>query len=187
MVKYLLTFIVVLFNGIAVAQNTFPAGVANTYSLSEKEGYNGFLYLPITFAADGTIYTSVYNGNTEIHGNNYLINFDDLKKLNSINDFKIIDSSEVWAFSLKSVTVIKNHNIIRTVKLPDNTYSYIKKNDTSGMYFFAVTHGTIGTWFFNGASLTKKGTTNTTYSISSGGIMETNKNQNIGEKITKCL
>jgi hypothetical protein len=174
MVKYLLSFILIFFISVSYAQKYFPPGVANTYTLTEKDGYSRFMYLPYTVGADGTIYISDYNGNVEIHGNNYAVALDSLNKINrSINNFKIIDSNEVWAYGLKHIVILKNKKVAKVITLPINVFGNAKMLKNHVVYFFAVADNTVETWVFDGLTLKQTISSNISFSPAAGIILET--------------
>ena len=141
-----------------LCQLPFPAGIANTYTLSEKEGYSGFIYSTIQFADNGTIYTCDYEGNVEIHRNNYSVKIDSLKKWGRVTGFKIINESEVWALGYTYIAVLKNDCIKSIISLPQNIINH-PFNSTQAVYIFSYEANNLITWIFNGIQLIKKNET----------------------------
>ena len=175
--KYLLISFFIIFYQSGYTQSAFPAGVANTYTLSGKEGYNGFIYCTIQFAPDGTIYTCDYSGNVEIHGNNYSIKLDSLKKGTLIGAFKIIDSSEVWAISVKNIIVIKNKKVSSIIELPVNTFSYAYRGDKKSIYVFSISQKKAETWLVSAEGKFKLSTSDFEFNANDGGIYEVAKSE----------
>ena len=172
--KYLFAFLLFFIAPHTWAQTKFPAGVANSMTLGEKEGYKNFMYLPVTIAPDGTVYSSTFNGSVEIHGNNYSVQLDSLQSLSGvINDFKIIDSSEVWAYGMKHLAVIKNKRLVKTLPLPDNIFGCIKNISTRKMYFFSANGNTAETWVFDGSNLWKTAVSDILFRVGASTVLET--------------
>ncbi|MFY8004606.1 MAG: hypothetical protein ACOVNR_07165, partial [Chitinophagaceae bacterium] len=97
----------------------FPAGVCNTYTLTEKEGYSGFNYGLMVRDSLGYTYTIDNNNLLCCHGNNFAVCTDTLVKLGgSLLHMYLIDKETVQAFTSNFFVQMRGAKIIKTVKLP---------------------------------------------------------------------
>ncbi|NOT92055.1 sensor histidine kinase [Ferruginibacter sp.] len=151
----MLVFIVLLLNGIAYGQNTFPAGVANTYTLGEKEGYNGFNYAAIYHAPSGKVYTRTYYGEIAIHGNNYSIPLPSISlEGTQAGYFYEVNEKEIWYYDSKRIAVIRNDTVQRIIRLPEETFFYSEFNKS--LIYVYNRKGYIDIYTFSGNELVKK-------------------------------
>jgi hypothetical protein len=79
-VKLYLLFTFLLLGNIVSAQVPFPAGTANTYMLSDKDGYPGDNYVFLRNDSLGFSYSTDYNNNFCVSGNNFYSCTDTLRK-----------------------------------------------------------------------------------------------------------
>lgn len=82
--KSCLTILTVLAVGCLMAQPQPPVAFANTYRLSDAEGFTGFNYvLPIFQASNGKLYAMDDFSEFTLIGNNYSVRTDFFKKQNT--------------------------------------------------------------------------------------------------------
>ena len=172
--KIFFSFCCLLFYCIAFTQTTFPVAVANTYTLGEKEGYNGFTYSCIEFGKDGTVYTGDYAGNIEVHGNNYSFKIEGVKNEGVISKFKIISNKEMWAIGLKSVVIIKNNKVERIILYPQNVINVIENKN--GFYLFCANNKKVETYIFEGDKIKLQSSSDIQLGINNGGVYESANN-----------
>ncbi len=147
-----LAFIITILTNSTFAQAPpFPNGVANTFTLDEKEGYNGFIYSSIECGSDGTVYTCDYSGNIEIHGNNYSIKVDEAKNAGIITAFIIKSDTEVWGTSLKNIIIMKNNKLEKIIPLPPNVLQVFKNEN--GFDIFCANGTFVETYIFRGKNI----------------------------------
>jgi len=170
-VKYFLAAILLLHSSL-FAQLGFPDGVANTYTLSERDGYNSFIYSAIGFAPDGTVYTCDYSGVVEIHGNNYSARIDSLKKWGVISNVKIAGPDEVWLMGIKYIAVLKNKQLSQILKAPEGTFTNVATLPGKRAYVFAEKNGQVETWVFDGTSLRLKAISPARFNAARIGLFE---------------
>jgi Histidine kinase len=181
-------WLLLLFTATARAQSGFPDGVANTYTLGQKEGYSGFIYSSIGFGADGTVYTCDYSGTIEIHSNNNSIKIDTLKKWGMVGGFKITGPGEAWLIGLRFVAVLKNHQVIKLLKLPDGIFSHAYRIHEKTAFFFAAKNDSLETWEFNGDILQRKAVSPIRIDLSQAWLLEnTNKKAWLFRKVNKAI
>jgi ligand-binding sensor domain-containing protein len=153
-ILFVLIFSIAAFS--AGAQQPFPAGVANTYTLSEKDGYPGINHTTFLQTADGIIYTTDYTGNLYITGNNYHYSFDTLRKLKgTIAGITNMPNKEVWVIATAWIAVIKDAQVKHITNTPFNTSHISYKTDSAGIFLFAGVEGKLQLWHFDGAAYTK--------------------------------
>ena len=101
------------------AQLTMPAGVANTYTLTEADGFPGFNYVNCYYQhPSGKIYAKDYFGNFHITGNNAYKTLSGLHNLPNGTAFLIPNNEELWLVDQQRVMVIKDDRLYKTIPFP---------------------------------------------------------------------
>ena len=138
-----------------------PAGVANAYTLKDKDGYTGFNYATIYHGSSGKVYTRTYDGDIAIHGNNYTLPLSSISRLAAgAGYFREINNNEAWYYDSKKIVIIKKDTVNRIIQLPAET-NYYSGLDKSIIYLIQK-NKQLETWLFNGAELKLKATDSST-------------------------
>jgi hypothetical protein len=138
------------------AQQRFPAGVANTYTLSDKDGYNGSGYFLMQATSAGVTYSVQYFNYFTIHGNNYSKVFDTLRKVpGGIYSIKIARDKGAWVIGSDYVAVFSDMRLIKIDKAPFTSDYANEIKDSSGVYYFVNEQGHIAIWFYDGHAFKK--------------------------------
>ena len=119
--KYLLLILFTASVYSSVAQQSKPAGVANTYTLTEADGFPGYNYVTqAQFSSTGKIYIKDFFGNFHITGNNFMKQIPGLKNLENNVELYLQSDSILWlcADGRKVITIIKNDTLKKTVEFP---------------------------------------------------------------------
>ena len=163
----LLVFVGLYTNG--HSQQAVPAGVANDYSLGEKDGYAGFNYAAIYHGPSGKVYTRTYDGDIAIHGNNYTLPLKSISRQPAaLGYFKEINYNEAWYYDTKKIVIIKQDTVSRIVSLPTETNYYLGLHN-SIIYLFQK-KGQLETWLFDGTELKLKATDSSAAINSNSGL-----------------
>jgi hypothetical protein len=143
-----------------LAQQRFPEGVANTYMLTDKDGYPGYNYSLHKQCPDGTNYTVLYNNSFVISGNNYYYAFDTLQKLaGTISGLKAISNNEAWVFGKNYAAIFKNKQLDTIIYFDFDIFHLNEDFYADAVLFFSSKSDTLYTHLFNGKSITRLGTT----------------------------
>lgn len=143
--KYLL-FLYFLICCIKVqAQQTAPAGVANLYAYSDKDGLTGYHYQVFTKGPSGKIYATDNSGTISIFGNNYRRTIPDINgKPGYWGLFIERDAKETWYCNHDVIAVIRGDTVAGTINLPKG--NKICEGNRNGIY---ICDGTPDNVFFS--------------------------------------
>ena len=112
------------------AQQPKPAGFANTYTLTDADGFPGFNYTKFKYSPWGEYYASDFFGNFHFTGNNFIKRIDALNNLYHVGDLFIMPNNEVLRVddSKRLIYVIKNDSLLKTIPPPSTTEFNIRYN-----------------------------------------------------------
>ena len=136
LLKYLLTILSFIIALCTYAQQRKPIGVANTYTLTEADGFPGFNYTySFIYSPSGKIYTKDFFGTFHITGNNFIKKIDSLKMLSNGAHIFIKEENEVWLTDYgNKIYILKNDSIQKTIQNINGT----KLNARLGNRFFSI-------------------------------------------------
>jgi hypothetical protein len=153
-VKYFFLFILLPFTNLAYAQEQFPAGSANIFMLSDKDGYPGDNYVFLKNDSMGFSYSTDYNNNFCVSGNNFYNCTDTLRKRGgSIQAIYPLQKKECLVICSKNIYWFKNTSIIYEIALADElitTHSVLNKS-----YIFVNHQGKMGFHILENKNLSK--------------------------------
>lgn len=103
-----------------------PTALGSTYTLGEKDGFNGFNYTVIYHAASGKVYTKTYNGDVAIHGNNYVFELPKISRISTLpgGKFYEVNKNLAYYFDSKKVVIIKSDTVYKIINYPSETSNY---------------------------------------------------------------
>lgn len=105
----------------ALGQKPIPIGIANTYTLSEADGFPGYNYVTrAQFSNTGKIYIKDFFGNFHITGNNFLKHVLGLKNVQNNCQLKLQPDNQIL-FCMDeggNVSIIKNDSLQKIVAFP---------------------------------------------------------------------
>jgi hypothetical protein len=140
--KYILLILLSVFSFATNAQQLKPVGVANTYTLTEADGFPGSNYVTqFQIAPSGKIYIKDFFGNFHITGNNFI------KQVNGLNNvvnealLHLQPNGDLWlTHGTTSITIIKNDTLQKKIRfsmdstLGENYQFYKYKFRPTGNY-----------------------------------------------------
>ena len=129
-----------------IAASQPPTAVANTYTLTEKDGFSGFNYAIIYQGPSGKLYTKTYDGDIAIAGNNYAIQLEKISRLPGHGGgFFERSKNETWYFDNQRIVIIRKDTVSQIIEHPewqdfrikDSILCFILKRDNKiyGGYF----------------------------------------------------
>ncbi len=134
------------------SQLPVPAGLANSCTLDEKQGYDGFNYATIFHAPSGKVYTRTYDGLIAIHGNNYTNTLPAISgQAATGGNFIEISENEAWFYDSKKIVVIKQDTIFKSVPYPEE--SLLTTDFKGGILCIFKNRSATDLYFFNGETL----------------------------------
>ena len=136
-IKYLLLILFIAFVFSSVAQPTKPVAVANTYTLSEADGFPGYNYVTSgQFSSTGKIYIKDFFGNLHITGNNFIKKIPGVKNLENNVGLYLLSDTVLWICSdvRKVIYIIANDTLQKTVEFPFKNF-YTANNGASNVIY----------------------------------------------------
>lgn len=134
------------------AQSPVPAGLANSCTLDEKQGYDGFNYAAIFHAPSGKVYTRTYDGVIAIHGNNYTITLPAISgEAATGGSFIEISENEAWFYDSKKIVVIKQDTLFKRISYPEE--SLLTTPFQGGILYICKNQSATDLYYFNGETL----------------------------------
>ena len=144
-----------LFAAISISLPAQPpdvCGVANTYTLGDQDGFSGFNYAALYLGPSGKLYTKTYKGEVAIHGNNYTIQVEKLSgSAGAGGSFLERSREEAWFFDSRSIHILRNDTLYRSILLPQESFIY-GVLDSTLVYMFNE-NGWVRPWYFTGGEL----------------------------------
>ena len=138
-----------------VLQANAQAGLNNVHVLGDEQGYTGYNYSIIYQAPSGKIYTSTYDGEIAIHGNNYSIPLEKISRQPGVNGFFLeINTNEAWYYDSKRIVIILGDSIYRTIQIPGETHLFSRMG--AGLIYLIKEKTRIAIYFFDGKSFVIK-------------------------------
>lgn len=140
-----------IFNG---CTTTTACRVANTYTLTEADGFPGFNYVNSFYQfPSGKIYAKDIVGNFHITGNNFVATIPALNGLENSASVVRTGENEVWFADQKKVFIIKGDSVYKTIPFPSfkhivstkllgkNIYLFRQVKDSISIYTLKITNG----------------------------------------------
>lgn len=118
--RSILTILLIFFSLATQAQELNPVGVANTYTLSNADGYPGNNYVEgLEYAPSGKVYAKDFFGDFHITGNNYIKYVPGLKDVANGSILYVLSNNEAWLIDAsQNIIVIKNDSVWKTIMPP---------------------------------------------------------------------
>lgn len=149
--KYFLLIIFIAFSCKLIAQLPILVSVANSYTLTDADGFPGYNYVtPAAFSSTGKIYLKDFFGNFHITGNNFIKQVPGLGNIeNSAEIFRLSDT-EIWlrVNNGKEIKIIKNDSLIKSVEFPYKDFYSARNIYTNSHYQFKPIHNKIEIYKF---------------------------------------
>ncbi|SDD10107.1 hypothetical protein [Niabella drilacis] len=116
-----LTILLLVFLYHAYGQKQLPAVVANTYTLTEADGFPGFNYThTFEYQASGKIYATDFFGNLHITGNNFIKSLPGFTNITNETVLQIRPGNELWIYEdPMKIFIIKNDTLWKVVEHKD--------------------------------------------------------------------
>lgn len=157
--KHPAVIICLLVCSVAMSQKHHPAGVANTYTLGDADGFPGYNYTNLFYQfPSGKIYARDFFGNFHITGNNFIKQVAGFPLSVSYLNHITPSNSEIWIYNSANVFVIKNDSLIKTVPFPAFKYIVSYSLDGKQLFLFRYIKGNIEVYKFEDYSWIQKNT-----------------------------
>ena len=98
----------------AYTQQIKPIAFANTYTLTEADGFPGYNYVThAQFSSTGKMYIKDFFGNFHITGNNFSKQIAGLKNITNSSNLYLQPDNELWIASEggKEITILRNDSV----------------------------------------------------------------------------
>lgn len=108
------------------AQKQKPISFANTYTLTEADGFAGYNYFSqYGHLPNGEVFAKDFFGNFHITGNNYIKKISGLPSLLNDNSIYVsTDKSEILIANGDQIYIIQNYAVVKTIPLPVINYKF---------------------------------------------------------------
>lgn len=117
-----LTILLILFSIAAFSQQYSPVGIANSYTLTEADGYPGSNYVSgFEYSPSGKVYAKDFFGNLHITGNNFIRHVPGVENITNNTMLKIgRQGNEIWLIDENQhISVIRNDSLWKKIIFPD--------------------------------------------------------------------
>ncbi|MFT3845436.1 MAG: histidine kinase [Lacibacter sp.] len=143
----------------AMSQRHHPAGVANTYTLGDADGFPGYNYTNLFYQVpSGKIYARDFFGNFHITGNNFIKQVAGFPLSVSYLNHITPSNGELWIYNSANVFVIRNDSLFKTVAFPAFKYITSYSIDGRQLFLFRYIKGNVEIYEFEDYSWIKKNT-----------------------------
>lgn len=149
--KYFLLIISFVLVNTLLAQLLKPIGIANSYILTEADGFPGFNYSThAQFNTAGKIYIKDFFGNFHITGNNFTKQVPGLGNIENSAEIFFVSETEIWirGNNGKEIKIIKNDSLIKSVEFPYKDFYSARNRFTNSHYQFKPIHNKIEIYKF---------------------------------------
>lgn len=133
----------------AAAQKPLPAAVANTYTLTEADGFPGYNYVNIfEHHPSGKTYAKDFFGNLHITGNNFIKLIPGLGNITNGTALKIKPGNEVWMFETpEKISILRNDTLWKVIETQNRQLQGIYEDIYSGRLFALEITGAKLVWY----------------------------------------
>ncbi len=132
-----LIILLTLFCCYADAQKSPPAAVANTYTLTEADGFPGYNYVNVWEQhPSGKIYAKDFFGNLHITGNNFITPVPGLSNITVGTILRVRPGNEVWVYETpQKISILKNDTLWKVVESKNKQLRGVYEYFRSGRLF----------------------------------------------------